>query len=510
LIQTAALIAMVLLLTFVGAHLPSIKGRQILFLVASYLFYAYWGIGFLIILIISSLMNYACGRALHRKATVPRLWIGISLNILPLAVFKYLPGLLGLAPAGSWPYELGHLILLPIGMSFWTFQALSYLFDIYFGEDVDPSLLEFCLYMSFWPTVLSGPICRLPNMLPQFRQLYPSRWEDLSVGGLRVIEGIIMKLVLAQILASGWSPGGGIAAGFDQMKSGWGSIDVWLLGIGYGFVLFFDFAGYSHIVIGTARMFGLRLPENFTGPFFSTTPSIFWTRWHMSLSFWIRDYIFNPLAAAGRRYSGWPYVVLVISMTLFGLWHGAKWTFVVYGVYHGLVLVMHRLGQRLKRRLSVRLPRYLGSFLSWGSTFALVSIGFIIFRANDLNQAWAMLATLFTLSAYRHFAMPHSFYLLAPVMVVGYFVVMGAYFLLQRYSEAISERSELIEKTWKWPLGQQGTSPILTIGTVIDFFRDTLWWWLAPALSIVAFWVALVIHTEKTVIAASPFIYTLF
>ena len=175
---------------------------------------------------------------------------------------------------------------------------------------MDPSLLEFCLYMAFWPTVLSGPICRLPSMLPQFRQLSPFSWDDLSAGSLRFIQGVIMKFVLAQILVSGWLPGEGIAAGFDQMKGGWGGVDVWLLGIGFGFLLFFDFAGYSHMVIGAARIFGIRLPENFDRPFLSTTPSIFWTRWHMSLSFWIRDYVFNPLAAAGRRYSWWPYVVL--------------------------------------------------------------------------------------------------------------------------------------------------------------------------------------------------------
>ena len=278
-------------------------------------------------------------------------------------------------------------------------------------------------------------------------------------------------------------------------------------------LLFFDFAGYSHIVIGTARIFGIRLPENFNHPFFSTTPSIFWTRWHMSLSFWIRDYVFNPLAAAGRRYSGWPYVVLIISMTLFGLWHGAKGTFIIYGVYHGLVLVIHRFGQQLKRRFSVRLPRYLGAFLSWGTTFALVSIGFIIFRVNDLSQAWIMLGAIITPVAYGHFAMPHSFYILASVMIVGYFVVIRGHSLLlswrARYREAIGGHDELAEGKWKWPVSQ-GVSPTLIIGALVDFFSMRLWWWLAPTLSVLAFWVGLVIHTERTVIAASPFIYTLF
>src|SRR6266508_6457886 len=410
--QIAASILVVLLLWVLAWHLPSVKGRQLLLLLASYLFYGNWGIGFLAALIMSSLMNYICGLALRRKATVPRLWIGIAVNLLPLAFFKYLPPLLELGPTDSWQYDLARQIIMPVGMSFWTFQGLSYLLDIYLDiypeENLNPSVLEFCLYMAFWPTVLSGPVCRLPHMLPQFRQPSRMTWADVSAGSLRLIQGLTMKFLLAQILASGWTPGEGIVAGFDQVKGGWGGIDVWLLGIGYGFLLFFDFAGYSHIVIGTARVFAIRLPENFDRPFLSLTPSVFWTRWHMSLSFWIRDYVFNPLAAAGRRYNWWPYVGLIISMTLFGLWHGAKWTFIVYGLYHGLVLIVYRLGQQMKRQFSVRLPRYLGAVLSWGTTFVLVLVGFIFFRANDLTQVWTMLTTIFTLPAYGRFAMPRS------------------------------------------------------------------------------------------------------
>src|SRR5437867_11187503 len=157
-------------------------------------------------------------------------------------------------------------------MSFLTFQGLSYLFDIYFEEELDPSLLEFCLYMAFWPTVLSGPICRLPSMLPQFRQLSPFGWDDLSAGSLRLIQGVMMKFVLAQILGSGWQPGEGIAAGFDQMKGGRGGVDGLLLGIGDGGLLLSDFAGYSHLVIATAGIFPIALLDNFDRCFLSTPP----------------------------------------------------------------------------------------------------------------------------------------------------------------------------------------------------------------------------------------------
>src|SRR5437762_11796290 len=201
-IQTVGSTFVVLLLTVLGCRLPSTKGRQILLLAVSYLFYANWGIGCLSILIISSPMNYACGCALRRKATTLRLWIGIALNLLPLAFFKYLPVLLELGPAGSWQYDLGRQIILPVGMSFWTFQGLSYLFDIYFEEELDTSLLEFCLYMAFWTTVLSGSICSLHSMLTNFSQLSTFSWEDLYADSLRQIQQDIITFVINQLLKS--------------------------------------------------------------------------------------------------------------------------------------------------------------------------------------------------------------------------------------------------------------------------------------------------------------------
>jgi len=508
-IQTIGSILAVLLLWVLGWHLPSVKGRQLLLLIVSYLFYGTWGIGFLAALIMSSLLNYACGLALSRKATAPRLWLGIAVNLVPLTFFKYLPPLLELGSAGSWQYDLARQIIMPVGMSFWTFQGLSYLFDINLGEELDPSLVEFCLYMAFWPTVVSGPVCRLPNMLPQFRRPASITWENISAGSLRLIQGLTMKFVLAQILGSGWTPGTGVVAGFDQVKGGWGGIDVWFLGIGFGFLLFFDFAGYSHMVIGTARIFGIRVPENFDRPFLSTTPSVFWTRWHMSLSFWIRDYVFIPLAAAGRRYRWWPYIVFVISMTLFGLWHGAKLTFIVFGIYHGLILVLHRWGQQLRQRFPMlHRPHHLGRFLSWGTTFLLMSLGFICFRANTFSEAVSMWRSALSPSAYRHFALPQSFYILTATIVLGYFALEAVNSVLLawrlRYRQALSEGR----------LGARSLSPASTftliMGAFSHFLSATLWWWLAPVVAILVLFAGLAIYKQSALIAITPFIYTLF
>ena len=508
-IQIVGIMLVVLLLWVVAWHLPSVKGRQILLLVASYLFYANWGIGFLVALIMSSLMTYACGLGLRRRVTAPRFWLGITVNLLPLVFLKYLPPLLELGLTGSWQYDLARQIVMPVGMSFWTFQALSYLFDIYLGEELDPSLVEFCLYMAFWPTVVSGPVCRLPRMLPQFRRPTSFTRDNVSAGSLRVIQGLTMKVVLAQILGSGWTPGEGVVAGFDQIKGGWGGIDVWLLGIGFGFLLFFDFAGYSHMVIGTARVFGIQVPENFHRPFLSTTPSVFWTRWHMSLSFWIRDYVFSPLAAAGRRYRWWPHVVLVISMTLFGLWHGAKLTFIVFGIYHGLILVLHRVGQQIRRWFPILCrPHSLGPFLSWGTTFLLMSLGFICFRANTLGDAVSMCGAAFSPRAYWHFAMPRSFYILTSAIVGGYFALEGMKSVMLslrlRYRQALTEGT----------LGARGLSPVrtvtVTMGALVHFFCATFWWWFAPVVSILVLFASLAMNKQSGAVTLTPFIYTLF
>jgi alginate O-acetyltransferase complex protein AlgI len=292
------------------------------------------------------------------------------------------------------------------------------------------------------------------------------------------------------------------------MKS-WGGIDVWLLGAGFGFLLFFDFAGYSHMVIGAARIFGIRVAENFDRPFLSTTPSVFWTRWHMSLSFWIRDYVFNPLAAAGRRHTWWPYMGLIISMTLFGVWHGPRWTYTLYGVYHGCVLVIHRLGHRMTRRFRLPLPGCVATALAWGATFGAASVGFVIFRAENLAHAWAMLRTLVTPTSYGRFTMPTSFYIVTAAIVVGYFVAVAGHSLLLRwraaYKETMRARIELTENEWS-----PANNFTLMIGAAFDFLTDRLWWWLAPGISILAFGVGFVIHTRGAAVSVSPFIYTLF
>ena len=430
----AACIVGVPLLWLLVRATRSVRGRQLLFLVASYLFYLSFGWRFFAILLASTLFNFAWGGAIRRQPTTGRLWIGIVANVSLLSVFKYLPTAAApFADTSAVASSVAHLAL-PIGISFWTFQGLSYLFDQYRQENLDPTLIEFMLYMGFAPTVLSGPICRLPELLPQFRENVSPSWNNVSAGARSVWIGLLM-IALARLFGSGLS-GQGINWGFDQTTARLSTSDAWLLLVGYGFELFFDFAGYTRVVIGLAGMFGILLPENFRRPFLSPTPSVFWTRWHMTLSFWIRDYLFMPLATM-RREIWWRNTMLVVSMVVFGLWHKASVLFLLWGTYQGLLLLAHRLIQQWQRRNRVQLSGRMWTSLSWLVTFTAITLGWIMFRAQDWAQAGRLLrATL--VPSFSHAALlPTDLY----VLIIG---VAVAYFVLARFEERLEpDRSVL-------------------------------------------------------------------
>jgi len=421
-IQSLLYLLFVLVMWSAALTCRSSKARQILLLIASYAFYASWsGVAYLGLLIASTWGNYALGVLLRRHNRSSVLWLGLGCNLLLLGTFKYLPAFSSAFLSGSALDSVLHSWILPAGISFWTFQAMSYLFDIYREDDVRPTLLEFSLFLAFWPTVLSGPITRAGELVPQLREAQRARWEDIERGIVSIVNGLFFKLVLARLLGEGVAQGEGIATGWDQIASGWGATDVWLLSIGFGFQLFFDFAGYSLIVIGTALLFGIRLPQNFDRPFLSTTPSVFWTRWHMSLSFWIRDYVFLPLATL-RREIWWRGAALIISMVIFGLWHGATLLFLAWGTYHGLLLAGHRILQSWNRRRAWNLPPTLIATVSWMVTFALVSLGWVFFRANSWQQAVEMLRAVVTPSAYLVYVVKPNAYVVTGLIVAGYLI----------------------------------------------------------------------------------------
>ena len=403
-----------LLSVAVCARIRSRAARQIVLLIASYALYISWGSWFAVVLLASTLINFLIGKWMQRDPSKVALAIGITLNLLLLASFKYLPELALTLPSSLQRWS--HLAL-PLGLSFWTFQAMSYLFDLYRGEELDPSLPEFALYMAFFPVVISGPICRLPDMLPQFRSEERTPSTSIGRGFSRIAIGVLM-MQLAKLLGQGILSGDGINSGFDHHFA-WGGTDVWCVAFGYGLQLFLDFAGYSHIAIGAAQALGIVVPENFSRPFQSSTPSIFWTRWHMSLSFWIRDYVFLPLAVL-RREIWWRNLVLVFAMVLFGVWHKATVLFVLWGCYHGVLLVLHRQLQGFQRRFNWTPPDPLWSLASWITTLSLISLGWIFFRSPSLLQARQMLTAVVSPASYTTHSLSGSLYALVLILSLGY------------------------------------------------------------------------------------------
>src|ERR1039457_3310600 len=271
--------------------------------------------------------------------------------------------------------------------------------------------------MVFFPVTISGPICRMPDMLPQFRSQKPTRWNDVGRGLTRVATGVFM-VQLAKLLGQGILGGDGITTGFDRVTH-WSGTDVWCLAVGYGLQLFLDFAGYSHIAIGAAQALGFVVPENFARPFQSTSVSIFWTRWHMSLSFWIRDYVFLLLIVL-RRDAWWRNLVFIISMVAFGLWHKATFLFLLWGFYHGVLLVLHRQIEAAQRKFDWTPPAALWTPISWLVTMCLISLGWIFFRANTLLQARQMLSAVASPARYSSHFLSGSLYLLLATLAAAY------------------------------------------------------------------------------------------
>ena len=458
--------------------------RQSFLLIGSYALYITWGGWFAAVLFVSTLMNFLVGKVLRKNPARLVLTVGILLNLALLSSFKYLPELAVNFPLSSLQ-RFAHLAL-PLGISFWTFQAMSYLFDLYRGDELDPSLFEFALYMTFFPIVISGPICRMPDMLPQFRREKLTARSDIGHAVTRIATGILM-MQLARLLGQGILSGDGINRGFDRVMD-WSGTDVWCLAFGYGLQLFFDFAGYSHIAIGAAQAMGFTLPENFDRPFQSTTASIFWTRWHMSLSFWIRDYIFFPLATL-RRYVWWRNSVLVFSMVVFGLWHKATVVFLLWGLYHGILLVSHRQFQQLRRRFDWEPPSGFWTPLSWLATITLISLGWILFRANSLPQAIQMLRAVLSPASYLSHFLSGSLYLLV-------FALAAAYATVLLVSDMLNRRS-----------GEPGTFPANSSSFVSGLAR-TRWYWIPPLYGLALIVVLIVTHGQNA--AAAQFMYRRF
>jgi D-alanyl-lipoteichoic acid acyltransferase DltB (MBOAT superfamily) len=377
---------------------PGLRGRprQLFLLAASYLFYASWSAPLLLLLLASTLLDFSVARAIDRSddPTRRRQLLGLSLlgNLGVLACFKYYNFFADSAAAGL--HALGLevsaptlAIVLPVGISFYTFQTLGYTIDVY-RRKLAPcaSPLDFALYVAFFPQLVAGPIERAGHLLPQLQSLAspsPPR-PDLSGFGLIAL-GAFKKVVIADNLAPI------VDAVYADPAHAWAPA-LWFATYAFAFQIYCDFSGYSDIAVGVARLMGVSLSHNFRAPYAATGPADFWRRWHISLSTWLRDYLYIPLG--GNRSGRWRAARnLLLTMLLGGLWHGAAWHFVLWGAYHGLLLVIFRAG--LWDSLNARLPlRPLVALIRWFVFFHLTCLGWALFRAPTLGDCQVVLARL--------------------------------------------------------------------------------------------------------------------
>ena len=381
----------------------NLKLQNAFVVVASYVFYGWWDWRFLILIAFTSICSYAAGiliakfREQPKKAKAVNV-LNIVVNLLILGTFKYYDFFVtSFADAflGGRTDGLLLKVILPVGISFYTFQALSYSIDVWRGK-IEPTkdVIQFFAYVSFFPQLVAGPIERATNLLPQFAKPRTFEYETGADGMRQILWGLFKKMVIAD----------NCAVYVDQVFSTYqaqSGSTLLLAAILFAFQIYGDFSGYSDIAIGTAKLFGIKLMRNFNVPYFSRDIAEFWRRWHISLTTWFRNYVYIPMG--GSRCSKAKIVrnTFVIFL-LSGFWHGANWTFLAWGAYHALLfLPLILMGKNRRYRDTVAEGKWLPSLKEVGQmllTFILVVFGWIIFRAENIGQAWAIISQVFSSS----------------------------------------------------------------------------------------------------------------
>jgi D-alanyl-lipoteichoic acid acyltransferase DltB (MBOAT superfamily) len=416
--------------------LARLRKLRVLFLLgASYAFYAHWNWRFLPLIFASSTVDWLLGNAIARAEDPVRrkrwLAVTVAVNLGVLGVFKYLGFGIQTARAvlgalGAHPPEVALHIALPIGVSFFTFESMSYVIDVY-RKDIEPhpSYLEYLAFVAFFPHLVAGPIVRPRDLLPQFAA--PARWDEAagSQALFLIATGLLKKVAISDYLSVNL-----VDRVFDAPAQ-FSALECYAAVVGYAVQIYCDFSGYTDIAIGSARLLGVRFPKNFDAPYKATSVQDFWRRWHISLSTWLRDYLYIPLGGnrLGPRRTT---VNLLLTMLLGGLWHGASFTFVVWGGLHGAALAVNRARERGRARRGE--PEPAGGFRAIASgvlTFHFVCVTWVFFRAETFRGAARVFAELRTLTAF-HPNLPLPVVL---VLAAG----LGSHFLPERWYESLQK-----------------------------------------------------------------------
>jgi alginate O-acetyltransferase complex protein AlgI len=371
-------------------RLATPKQRHVWLAASGYVFYSFWNYKFCALMFASTATSYLAGLGMLRWHDERRrrlcLLVPIAIDLSLLGVFKYYNFFVSelgdaLAVMG-YPVALLRLdVVLPVGISFYTFHTITYIVDAYRGV-ITPtrSLWEFAAYVSFFPQLVAGPIVRFRQVEHDFAQIdRAERLADTNVGWSFFVIGLAKKVLIADTIAVIINPA---LAQYHELST----LSAWMCAIGYAYQLYFDFSGYSDMAVGLGYLFGVRLPQNFNSPYKAIDIVDFWRRWHISLSTFLRDYLYIPLGGSrGSRLL--TYRNLLITMLLGGLWHGAGWPFVIWGLYHGTLLSVNRMAAAPLERVPRALRRT--------ATFVLVVIGFVVFRSETLPMATALLSRMF-------------------------------------------------------------------------------------------------------------------
>jgi alginate O-acetyltransferase complex protein AlgI len=374
-----------LILFYLAARFAWTRLATASLVVMSLVFYSFRDWHTVFILLASIFFNYSIGYLLRKRQNGFVLFVGIGGNLAALAYFKYADFLIGTMNSISGLNLPLLKVALPLGISFFTFTQIAFLIDTAQGDAGKVGLLQYLQFMAFFPHLISGPIVHYGEVSPQFAQPGSKRWtaENVNTGLLLFSLGLAKKVLLADTCAP-WAN-----SVFDGAAPPAASLQAWFGALAYTLQLYFDFSGYTDMAIGSALFFNVRLPENFNSPYKSISVIDFWQRWHMTLSQFLRDYVYTPMAFAFRK-PQMRLVSILLTMLLCGLWHGAGWNFVLWGGYHGVLLVLVYWWQSLRRPL----PRGVARVI----TFLAIIAGWVIFRARNVYFAMAILTSMFSFS----------------------------------------------------------------------------------------------------------------
>lgn len=415
-------------LVFIAAFIPiyfSLKGRARLLwaLSGSYFFYGCWDWRFLSLIAISTLVDFYLGAAMDKEEEEAKrkrlLMASMLLNLGILGFFKYFnfftDSFIGMLQGFGLEPSIHTLkIILPVGISFYTFQSMSYTIDIYRRQlKPEPDFIKFSTFVSFWPQLVAGPIVRASDFLPQFQKDHDFKWDRFTSGTAQVLWGFFKKVAVADSLAP-------IVDQCWAEPMAFTSINLWIAVVFYSFQIYCDFSGYSDIAIGFARILGFDFPKNFRTPYFSQNFSEFWRRWHISLSSWLRDYLYISLGG-NRNGKLNTYRNNMLTMLLGGLWHGANWTFVFWGFLHGLYLIAQRFLAKPFGRLmdALRFPGGLKMVVNIIIVYALTCLAWIYFRSPDFGIATDVIVNMMSFEGFNYVSIMNKFLVIKGMMVIG-------------------------------------------------------------------------------------------